>query len=216
MEIFASPLIALAVFAAMACADARATEGPTVYRTAHGRHVTTFAPSTGKIDWTVPSTALEGVAARYESELYDRIVPFWTRHSIDRACGGYLTCLDREGKVYDTTKDMWLEWREVYMFAALNNRGRKNSEWIALARHGYDFLTAKGRNPDGSYATVISRDGAKKTTAAPLVAIFTHGFAAMACAELYRFIEVFSGGFPSRGVMNSDPWGSRYRFAECA
>ena len=29
-------------------------------------------------------------------------------------------------------------------------------------------------------------DGAKETTAAPLVAIFTHGFAAMACAELYR------------------------------
>ena len=161
-------------------------EGPTVYRTAHGRHVTTFEPSTGKIDWTVPATALEGVAARYESELYERIVPFWTRHSIDRECGGYLTCLDREGKVYDSTKDMWLEWREVYMFAALNNRGRKNPEWVALARHGYDFLTAKGRNPDGSYATVISRDGAKKTTAAPLVAIFTHGFAAMACAELYR------------------------------
>ena len=68
------------------------------------------------------------VRARYSSELYDRIVPFWEAHSIDRECGGYLHCLDRDGAVYDTFKDMWMEWREVYMFAALANQGRRNPE----------------------------------------------------------------------------------------
>ena len=28
------------------------------------------------------------VAARYGRELYGRVVPFWTAHSIDRDCGG--------------------------------------------------------------------------------------------------------------------------------
>ena len=136
----------------------------------------------------LPATPLDAgeVRARYEDELYNRVVPFWERHSIDRECGGYLTCLDREGKVYDTVKDMWLEWREVYMFAALNNRGRKTPEWVSLARQGYDFLVGRGRNPDGTYVTVLNRDGSRKSTAAPIVAIFTHGFAAMACAELFR------------------------------
>ena len=126
------------------------------------------------------------VRARYAAELYDRIVPFWEAHSIDRECGGYLHCLGRDGSVYDTFKDMWMEWREVYMFAALSNRGRRKPEWVELARHGYDFLFLKGRMPDGSYFTRLNRDGTERTLAADGSEVFTNGFAAMACAELFR------------------------------
>ena len=126
------------------------------------------------------------VRERYAAELYDRIVPFWENHSIDRACGGYLHCLDREGNVYDTFKDMWMEWREVYMFAALANRGRRSPQWVELARHGYDFLFAKGRIVDGSYFTRLNRDGTERMLATDGSEVFTNGFAAMACAELYR------------------------------
>ena len=125
------------------------------------------------------------VRARYSSELYDRIVPFWEAHSIDRECGGYLHCLDRDGSVYDTFKDMWMEWREVYMFAALANQGRRNPEWVALARHGFDFLFAKGRMPDGAYYTRLNRDGTDRMLATDGSEVFTNGFAAMACAELF-------------------------------
>ena len=127
----------------------------------------------------------EEIRERYSKELYENIVPFWETYSIDRECGGYITCLDREGRIYDTTKDMWMQWREVYMFSALNNRGKRNGKWIELAKHGYDFLVAKGRCPDGSYVTILNRDGSEKTMSAPLAALFTHAFAAMACAELY-------------------------------
>lgn len=126
------------------------------------------------------------VRTRYAAELYDRIVPFWATHSIDRECGGYLHCLDRDGSVYDTFKDMWMEWREVYMFAALNNRGRPNPEWVDLARHGYDFLHAKGRMEDGSYFTRLNRDGSERILASDGTEVFTNGFAAMGCAELFR------------------------------
>jgi len=126
------------------------------------------------------------VRRRYAAELYERIVPFWTKHSIDRECGGYLHCLGRDGSVYDTFKDMWMEWREVYMFAALANAGHKNGEWIDLARHGYDFLYAKGRMEDGSYCTRMNRDGTERTFASDGTEVFTSGFAAMACAELFR------------------------------
>ena len=128
----------------------------------------------------------EEVRARYAAELYDRIVPFWVEHSIDRKCGGYLHCLDRDGTCYDTFKDMWMEWREVYMFAALNNMGRPNPEWVDLARHGYDFLYAKGRMEDGSYFTRLNRDGSERTLATDGTEVFSNGFAAMGCAELFR------------------------------
>lgn len=126
------------------------------------------------------------VRARYAAELYDRVVPFWEAHSIDRTCGGYLTCLDRDGTPYDTFKDMWMEWREAYMFAALANRGWRRPEWIALARNGFEFLFGKGRFADGSYATRLNRDGSERTFATDGSEVFTHGFAAMACAELFR------------------------------
>ena len=126
------------------------------------------------------------VRTRYAAELYDRIVPFWEAHSIDRECGGYLHCLGRDGSVYDTFKDMWMEWREVYMFAALANRGRKNAEWIELAQQGFDFLFARGRLSDGSYCTRMNRGGTERTVATDGSEVFTNGFAAMACAELFK------------------------------
>jgi N-acylglucosamine 2-epimerase len=45
--------------------------------------------------------------------LSDDVIPFWETHSVDRVCGGYSTCLDREGRVYDTDKFIWLQNREV-------------------------------------------------------------------------------------------------------
>lgn len=44
------------------------------------------------------------LAKKYESELFDNVLPFWLEHSQDKECGGYFSCLDRDGSVYDTDK----------------------------------------------------------------------------------------------------------------
>ena len=41
---------------------------------------------------------------QYKDELLDNVLPFWLEHSQDHELGGYFTCLDREGKVFDTDK----------------------------------------------------------------------------------------------------------------
>lgn len=61
------------------------------------------------------------LAQQYRGELLDRVLPFWLEHSQDSLCGGYFTCLDRDGSVYDTDKFVWLQGREVWMFAMLYN-----------------------------------------------------------------------------------------------
>ena len=63
-------------------------------------------------------------------ELKENIIPFWMEHSIDTKCGGYLTCLERDGQPYDTEKQLWMQWREVYMFAALYNRLFPKDEYL--------------------------------------------------------------------------------------
>jgi N-acylglucosamine 2-epimerase len=40
----------------------------------------------------------------WQKDLFERVVPFWSKHSLDTVHGGYLTALDKDGSVYDTTK----------------------------------------------------------------------------------------------------------------
>ena len=53
------------------------------------------------------------MAARYRHELYSSVLPFWLDYSQDKQYGGYFTCLDRDGSVFDTDKFVWLQGREV-------------------------------------------------------------------------------------------------------
>ena len=51
------------------------------------------------------------MAARYSDELYGRVLPFWLEKSQDKEFGGYFTCLNRDGSVFDTDKFVWLQGR---------------------------------------------------------------------------------------------------------
>ena len=74
------------------------------------------------------STDLQEVAERYRSALLVDVIPFWIKYSPDHESGGYFTCLDRRGSVYDTDKFVWLQGREVWMFSHLYNNVEKREE----------------------------------------------------------------------------------------
>lgn len=120
-------------------------------------------------------------AERYHDELFDQILPFWLEKSQDQECGGYFTCLDRKGDVYDTDKFIWLQGREVWLFAMLCNRVEKRPEWLACAVQGGEFLRRYGHDGNYNWYFALTRDGK------PLVEpynIFSYTFAAMAFAQL--------------------------------
>lgn len=123
------------------------------------------------------------LAQQYRGELLERVLPFWERHSPDPRHGGYFTCLDRRGQVYDTDKFVWLQGRQVWMFATLYNSLEPRPEWLQMARHGADFLRRHGRDSRGHWYFALTRAGA------PLVQpynIFSDCFATMAFAQLAR------------------------------
>ena len=70
------------------------------------------------------------LANQYKDELLDNVLPFWLENSQDHEYGGYFTCLDREGRVFDTDKFIWLQGREVWMFSMLYNKVEKRKEWL--------------------------------------------------------------------------------------
>jgi len=116
----------------------------------------------------------------YQNALLQDVIPFWEKHSIDWQQGGYFTCLDREGKVYDTDKFIWLQNRQVWTFAMLYNQLEKREDWLKIARNGANFLSQYGRDADGNWYFALNRAGQ------PLVQpynIFSDCFAAMAFSQ---------------------------------
>ena len=82
----------------------------------------------------------KALASQYEKELRENCLPFWLNNSIDKEFGGYFSCLNRDGSVFDTDKFIWLQGREVWLFAMLYNNLEKNQEWLDTAIGGAEFL----------------------------------------------------------------------------
>ena len=123
------------------------------------------------------------LASKYKTELLDSVLPFWLNNSIDKEYGGYFSCLDRDGSVYDTDKFIWLQGREVWLFSMLCNKLGKKQEWLDAAIQGAEFLKKYGHNGDYDFYFSLTREGK------PLVEpynIFSNTFACMAFAQLAK------------------------------
>ena len=112
---------------------------------------------------------LRQMADRWRRDLYKGVLPFWMRHSLDATHGGYFTCLDHDGAVYDETKYAWLQGRQVYMLSRLyveapagTVEDAQRHAWLRAAALGVTFLD-RAREPDTSrlfFST--TRDGSAR------------------------------------------------------
>ena len=113
----------------------------------------------------------------YRDELLDNVVPFWLNKSQDTQFGGYYTCLDRTGNVFDTDKFIWLQGREIWLFSMLYNNLEKKPEWLECAKQGGEFLKKYGHDGNYNWYFSLTREG--KPIIDPYN-IFSYTFATMA------------------------------------
>ena len=126
-------------------------------------------------------TDFKKLAEQYKTELLDKVIPFWLEKSQDLEHGGYFTCLDRDGSVFDTDKFIWLQGREVWMFATLYNKVEQRKEWLDCAIQGAEFLKKYGHDGQLNWYFALDREGH------PLVEpynIFSYTFAVIAFGQL--------------------------------
>jgi N-acylglucosamine 2-epimerase len=122
----------------------------------------------------------EKLKKQYHEALVKDVMPFWERYSIDRKNGGYFSCLDRTGKVYDTDKFVWLQGRQVWTFSMLYNHLEKKDSWLKLAGIGAEFLAEHGRDEKGNWYFALDKTGRPITVP---YSIFSDCFAAMAFSQ---------------------------------
>jgi N-acylglucosamine 2-epimerase len=123
------------------------------------------------------------MAQQCRRALLGDVVPFWGNHSVDGECGGFFTCLGRDGSAYDTDKFVWLQARQTWTFSMLYNQLEKRDSWLRIARHGAEFLARHGTDQEGNWYFSLTRDGR------PLVQpcnIFSDCFAAVAFSQFAR------------------------------
>lgn len=118
---------------------------------------------------------------QYRDELLDNVIPFWLENSQDKEYGGYFSCLDQKGNVFDTDKFIWMQGREVWLFSMLYNKVEKRQEWLDCAIQGGEFLKKYGH--DGKYNWYFSLDQKGNPLVEPYN-IFSYTFATMAFGQL--------------------------------
>lgn len=95
----------------------------------------------------------------YKDNLFNDIIPFWTKYSVDRQYGGYHHYLDRDGSLLSTDKSVWLNSRQLWTYSYLYNHFGKKKEWLDLATLGYQFLNQHCFDQDGRMFFQVTADG---------------------------------------------------------
>jgi N-acylglucosamine 2-epimerase len=130
---------------------------------------------------SLPAVRAEQLREHYRSVLLDDIVPWWERNAVDRECGGFYSCLERDGHPYSSEKFMWMNARAVWMFSHLYNRVEPRPEWREMAEQGAQFMLKHAYRDDGKMYFRLTREGKPMATA---LSIYTESFATIALAEL--------------------------------
>ena len=117
----------------------------------------------------------------YRQELTGRIMPFWLEHGLDRANGGVFTCVDRQGRLMDSTKSVWFQGRYGYVTAYAYNNIEKNPAWLEASKSCIDFIEKYCIDPaDGHMYFSVT---AKGNPIRKRRYVFSDCFAAIAMAE---------------------------------
>ena len=119
----------------------------------------------------------------FRERLVNDTIPFWTSHAVDRTHGGFTTQLDRRGNLLSTDKPMWVQGRFTWTLARLYNALERREEWLALAKHGIDFISRYGFDADGRVFFAVTREGKPLRKRRYL---FAEVFAVLAFAEYAR------------------------------
>jgi N-acylglucosamine 2-epimerase len=135
---------------------------------------------------SIPALRAEQLREHYRSTLLDNVVPWWERNAVDRECGGFYSCLERDGHPYCGDKFMWMNARAVWMFSHLHNRLERRREWREMAEQGAQFMLKYAYRDDGKMYFRLTREGKPMATA---LSIYSESFATIALAELSAATE---------------------------
>ncbi len=95
----------------------------------------------------------------YRDGLLNDTLRFWFPRCLDRECGGYLTCFDRDGNLLQSDKAVWLQGRIAWLLSTLYDTVERREEWLSFARFGIEFIQNHCIDRDGRLFFWVTREG---------------------------------------------------------
>jgi N-acylglucosamine 2-epimerase len=135
---------------------------------------------------------IEELRTQYRHALLDDILPFWLTHGLDHEHGGFMHWLERDGSIYNTDKNIWVQCRSgVWIFARLHNAVARGAipgvqlrpEYLAAAAGAMAFVTKHAFDWDGRMFFLVTRDGRPLRKRRYL---FAESFGVIACTEYFK------------------------------
>lgn len=119
----------------------------------------------------------------YRHLLMDDIVPYWTRHAVDREYGGICNSIEDDGRRISGAKYMWSQGRAIWTFAAIHNRVTPRPDLLQVSRDTAEFVLRHARDEQGWWCFQMDQQG--RHVQGP-ISIYSEMFAAYGLGELYR------------------------------
>ena len=129
---------------------------------------------------TIPQKRVAELREHYRSAMFDDVIPWWMKYSLDREHGGYYSHLAQDGKPFTTDKYTWMNGRQIWMLTYLFNTHEQRPEWLDAARLGIDFILQHGFRDDGKMNFRLTREGEPRSK---VLSLFSELFVAMGFAE---------------------------------
>lgn len=100
----------------------------------------------------------------YRNHLTETILPFSMKNAIDQKYGGYYSCFTNDGsQKVSNNKYMWSQGRFIWIFSKLAEMDefseKEKTEFLALAKSGYDFVLTHGFLDDGRCVFLMDEKG---------------------------------------------------------
>ena len=124
----------------------------------------------------------------YEKEL-DNTLDFWYNHGYDKVNGGFYTCLEKDGSVFDTDKAVWAQGRGLWVFSKAYNFIKKDPRYLEAAKKAYEFIINNCYDLDSRMYFTVTGNGMPIQKRRYW---FSESFAVVGSAELYRATNDFS------------------------
>lgn len=128
---------------------------------------------------TLSYLRLSELQAVYRDGLLQDVLPFWLRHGRDCEHGGLFTCLDRQGRVIDTDKAIWLQGRTAWTLSTASLRTGAQAGWLEKAKRCLVFIREHGRSPEGKLYFTVTRE---RKPLRMRRYVYSESFAAIGCA----------------------------------
>lgn len=124
----------------------------------------------------------ENLLSFYKKELLETL-DFWYQFGYDKDHGGFYTCLEENGTVYDTDKAVWAQGRGLWVFSRSYNFIKKDERYLKIAKDAYDFIVNNCYDDDKRMFFTVTNDGKGIQKRRYW---FSESFAVVGSAELYR------------------------------